>query len=109
MVRRHVQSQALSLLDCSVEQADVLVPERFTSQAAPHLSRATYRVSLPCLASVSLLIGSAMRSLLLVLLLLVLLSYVPQGKMESSPCGIMNSEGKEGVRVYESEKKAGHG
>ncbi|XP_074194824.1 beta-defensin 135 [Rhinolophus sinicus] len=42
-----------------------------------------------------------MRSLRLVLPLLVLFSYVPQGNMESSPCGIMNSEGKEGVRVYE--------
>lgn len=82
MVRCYVQSQTFSSLDCSVEQADVLVPKRFTSHAVPHLLRATYRVTLPCLSAVFLLIGSAMRSLLSVLVILVLLSYVPPGKME---------------------------
>ena len=62
----------------------------------------------PALA-VPLLIGSAMRSLLLVLVILVLLSYVPPGKMESLPCGIMNHQGKEGMRSYKSEEEAGLG
>lgn len=82
-----------------MEQASVLVLERLTSQAASHPSGATYGVTVPCLSAVPLLIASAMRrSLLLVLVVLVLLSYVPPGKMESPPCGIINNEGKEDVR-----------
>lgn len=106
MVRHHVQSQTFSLLDCSVKQGDVLVPERFTSQAAPSsLKSCIQSDSLSCPSAVSLLIGSAMRSLPVVLVVLALLSYVPSGKMETPPCGIMNSEGKEGVRCSESEKQ----
>lgn len=52
---------------------------------------------------VSLLIGLAMKSLLLVLVVLVLLSCVPPGKMKYSPCAIISSEGRG------DEKKAGLG
>lgn len=88
-----------------MEQADVLVPERFTSHAGPHVKRATYRVTPSRLPAASLLIGSAMKSLLLVLVVLVLLSCVPPGKMKSPSCTI-NGEGKQGAGFYKSEKKA---
>lgn len=68
--------------------------ERFTSHATPHLSKATYRATLPFASAASLLFGLVMRSQLLVLVVLVLLFYVPPGKMASLPCGIRSNDGK---------------
>jgi hypothetical protein len=79
--------------------------KRFTSHAAPYLSKATYRVTFPCTSAASLMVGLAMRSLLLVLVLLVMLSYVPPGKMDSFASEIRNSKVKRGVKFYKSETK----
>jgi hypothetical protein len=51
------------------------------------------------------MVGLAMRSLLLVLVLLVMLSYVPPGKMDSFASEIRNSKVKRGVKFYKSETK----
>lgn len=101
--RRLAQKWGLSFIGLFTGASRCSCSKRFTSHAVPHLPKATYILP-PHPASHSPH-WLAMRSSLLILLVLVLLSSVPPGNMGSPLCEIRNGESQRGIWFYKSEKK----